>query len=119
MALEDKVLHSLFHSLLPYGIFCHMDARQLFKDKFHYGDGAIREMVIWELPKSSPERPHGLKYRLFYGYPGQYLVRYDNEAGKGDHRHYEDREENYSWESVEQLINDFRTDIERLRGEHE
>lgn len=96
-----------------------MDAKLLFRDKYLYPDDAIREMVIWQLPKPDFERPHGLKYRLFYGFPGQCLVRYDNESGKGNHRHYEDREEDYDWKSIEQLIKDFQTDIERLRGEHE
>lgn len=96
-----------------------MKAKLLFKDRYIYSDGAIREMVIWQLPETDKERPHGLKYRLFYGHPGNCLVRYDNERGKGDHRHYGEKEENYHWISVEQLVSDFRADIERLRGEHE
>lgn len=93
-----------------------MKARLLYKDKYRYRDGAIREMTIWRLPFSDLERPHGLKYRLYYGYPGRCLVRYDNERGKGDHRHYGEQEEFYPWASVQQLIGDFRADIERLRG---
>lgn len=94
-----------------------MDAKLVFQDKYIYADGAIRDMVIWRLPASAinSERPHGLKYRLFYGYAGQCLVRYDNERGKGDHRHYENREEFYNFVSVEQLVRDFRADIQRLR----
>ena len=82
-----------------------------------YKDGAIREMIIWRLPTRDQERPHRLKYRLSYGYPDRCLVRYDNERGKGDHRHYSDREgdheENYSWTSVRSLITDFKADIEK------
>lgn len=94
-----------------------MVANLLFKDKYVYADGAIREMVIWQLPIRDPERPHGLKYRLYYGYPNQCLIRYDNERGKGDHRHEGDVEENYSFVSAKQLIQDFKADIERIRGE--
>lgn len=94
-----------------------MSAKLIFKDKYIYKDGAIREMVLWQLPIISNERPHGLKYRLYYGYPGKCLVRYDNEQGKGDHRHYLEQEQNYPWVSVEQLAVDFKSDIERLRGE--
>ncbi len=106
----------------PYGIKCHMAAELLFKDKYIYRDGAIREMVIWRLPHSDAERPHGLKYRLYYGQQGLCLIRYDNERGKGDHRHYQnaegqESEEPYLWISVQQLIADFKTDIERFRGE--
>ena len=64
-----------------------MVAQLLFRDKYVYADGAIREMVIWRLPQADSERPHALKYRLYYGYPGKPPVRYDNERGKGDHRH--------------------------------
>jgi hypothetical protein len=42
-------------------------------------------------------------------------VRYDNELGKGGYRHYGDREETYVFVSVEQLISDFKMDVERLR----
>ena len=74
-------------------------------------------MVIWRLPEEDDERPHGLKYRLFYGAPGKSIVRYDNERGKGDHRHYGGVEEPYIFSTVEQLIQDFAGDIERYRGE--
>jgi hypothetical protein len=94
-----------------------MSARLLFRDKYIYADGAIREMAIWLLLETDTERPHGLKYRLFYGYPDRCLVRYENERGKGDHRHYGGRDESYAFVSVEQLIADFRVDIERLRGD--
>ena len=92
-------------------------AKLLFREKYIYADGAIREMTIWRVPEANIERPHGLKYRLFYGYPDRCLVRYDNEHSKGDHRHYGGREEPYGFVSVEQLIADFRVDIERLRGD--
>ena len=96
-----------------------MVAKLLFRDKYVYADGAIREMVIWRLPHMDRERRHGLKYRLYYGYPGKSLVRYDNERGKGDHRHEGENEARYTFISVEQLIRDFKADIERLRGEHD
>jgi hypothetical protein len=38
-------------------------------------------------PAPTPNRPHGLKYRLWAGRDGKTLVRYDNETGKGDHKH--------------------------------
>ena len=98
-----------------------MSATLIFKDKYVYQDGAIRDMTIWRLPSNDTERPHGLKYRLFYGFPGDPRVIYDNERGKGDHRHYYvqrgGQEEVYTWVSIEQLISDFRADIEKLRGE--
>ena len=94
-----------------------MAAKLIFRDKYRYADGTIREMVIWQLPKADNDRRHGLKYRLYYGYPGQYLVRYDNERDKGDHRHEGNQENQYTFVSVERLIEVFRADIARLRGE--
>lgn len=82
-------------------------------------DGAIVEGVIWQLPERSPERPHGLKYRLYYGRDGVRLVGYDNERGKGDHRHVGGREESYRFTSVDALWNDFMADVARERGDHE
>jgi hypothetical protein len=74
-------------------------------------------MRIWRLPESDAERPHGLKYSLFYGRAGQRIIGYDNERGKGDHRHYRDGEEPYAFSTPEQLVADFLDDVERERGE--
>lgn len=93
-----------------------MKAVLLLRDKYVYADGDIREMTLWRLPEPDPERLHGLKYSLFYGRDGERVIGYDNERGKGDHRHYRDREESYSFESVEQLIHDFQIDVENERG---
>ena len=62
-----------------------------------------------------PERPHGLKYSLYYGRAGERIVGYDNERGKGDHKHVEGREKRYRFVSVEQLVADFLADVERIR----
>ena len=74
-------------------------------------------MTIWRLPAASAERPHGLKYSLYYGHKGVRLDGYANEQGKGDHRHYGDREEPYAFTSVEQLIADFLSDVRKLRSQ--
>ena len=92
-----------------------MKARQLFRYKGRQGD-VIVEMVIWTLAAASEERPHALKYGLFCGRFGASVVRYDNEGGKGDHRHYSYREEPYHFESLGRLLDDFRHDCARLAG---
>lgn len=95
-----------------------MKARLIYREKFIYEDGAIREMVLWQLPRSFTEKPFALKYRLFYGLPdGTCIVRYDNETGKGDHRHIGGEEEAYHFQSVEILVADFLEDIQRVRRE--
>jgi hypothetical protein len=91
-------------------------------------DGTIVEMVVWELPKPVPPCVHhfkyrlfyGLpgqdKYRLFYGLPGQERVRYDNERGKGDHRHVAGSETGYNFVSLDQLLDDFERDVQEWRS---
>ena len=93
-----------------------MDARLIYREKFIYADGSIREMVLWQLPQKSTDRPHGLKYRLYYGLAdGTCLVLYDNETGKSDHRHINGKEEHYRFKNVETLVADFLSDIEQAR----
>lgn len=74
-------------------------------------NGAIIQIKVWRLPERTTERPHGLKYSLFYGRPGERVIGYDNERGKGDHRHYRHREESYTFENLVKLIEDFRRDV--------
>ena len=76
-------------------------------------DGSIIEIVVWELPEPLPPSLHRFKYRLYYGAGSQCRVRYDNERGKGDHRHFGESEHDYVFSSVEQLLDDFRSDVER------
>ena len=94
-----------------------MKAKQIFYDKAVLPDNSIVEMIIWQLPKPSPERPHGLKYSLFYGYDGLRIVGYDNERGKGDHNHFGEVESQYRFVSVEKLVADFLIDVERATHE--
>ena len=82
-------------------------------------DGSIVEIVIWELPKPVPPSTHRFKYRLYYGAGGLTRVRYDNERGKGDHRHLGGQEEPIVLESLEQLLADFRHDIETWETHYE
>jgi hypothetical protein len=57
-----------------------------------------------------------LKYSLFYGRPGIREVGYDNERGKGDHRYFQGAETAYAFTGVEQLVDDFWSDVRTLRG---
>jgi hypothetical protein len=94
-----------------------MKAELLFHQRIDYDDGAIAEMVLWRVPVSVPPAQHGLKYALFYGRPGVREVGYDNERGKGDHKHFKGKETSYRFTTVEQLVADFWKDVRTLRGE--
>ena len=77
--------------------------------------GRIIEVVIWRLSEPVPCSPHPFKYRLFYGTAdGRCIVRYDNERGKGDHRHVGEIEEVYLFSTLRKLIEDFESDTERM-----
>ena len=90
-----------------------MKAKRLFYDKAVLPDGGVVEMTIWQLPARSAERPHGLKYSLFYGRDGERIVGYDNERGKGDHKHLGATQLPYRFVNVEKLVADFLADVER------
>jgi hypothetical protein len=72
-------------------------------------------MKLWQVPNPVRGSKHEFKYSLFYGREGQRLVGYDNEAGKGDHRHYGATERAYLFTTPERLIADFVADVLRVR----
>ncbi|MBY0429845.1 MAG: hypothetical protein K2Q10_01495 [Rhodospirillales bacterium] len=94
-----------------------MTAKRIFYDKLEYPDGAILEMKIWQVPAPVVGSRHLLKYSLFYGYPGQRVVGYDNERPKGNHRHIHGREEPYTFTTPEALVDNFLADVKKARGE--
>ena len=94
-----------------------MKAARIFYDKALLPDGAVVEMTIWQLPRATLERPHGLKYSLFYGLDGERIVGYDNERGKGDHKHSGSNETLCRFVSVEKLVADFLADVERAKND--
>lgn len=81
--------------------------------RLNLDNGWIVQIRIWKLPATSQERSHGLKYSLFFGRKGERIVGYDNELGKGDHRHYRHREEPYPFTTMEKLIADFWNDVRK------
>lgn len=74
------------------------------------------EVVVWKLPQPLRGSTHDLKYRLAYVVDGVCVVRYDNEAGKGDHRHVGADESGYVFTSVDQLLDDFMADVAAWKG---
>ena|SRR3990167_10164540 len=93
-----------------------MRAKLLFREKNLLEDGHIVELVLWELPEKTKDRPHGYKYRLYFGdSEGNCLVRYDNENGKGDHKHIGKKEIVYEFVDQDKLIEDFYHDVIRCR----
>jgi hypothetical protein len=95
-----------------------MRAILLARTRIVYSSRSFAELVLWRLPKSVPGSVHQFKYRLAYVVDAECVVRYDNEAGKGDHRHFGTTEANYRFRTPETLVADFQKDIARWNDEN-
>jgi hypothetical protein len=73
------------------------------------------ELVVWQVPEPVPGSAHSYKYRLAYVVNDICRVRYDNERGKGDHRHLDGVEKAYVFRSLERLLADFWRDVNERR----
>ena len=94
-----------------------MKATELLRRRIVYDEAAFAELVLWQLPAPLQGSTHRYKYRLAYVAGGVCVLRYDNEAGKGDHRHFRGRETRYAFAGVEALLEAFQRDIERIQRE--
>ena len=92
-----------------------MDAEPIVRAKEVRDDGSVVEIVVWRLAQPLSPCTHPYKYRLYFGAGNQCRVRYDNERGKGDHRHVNSIEEAYRFVSISQLLDDFQHDVETWR----
>ena len=84
-----------------------MKATLLLRERLPFREDSFAEMVLWQLPAPLPGSSHRFKYRLAFVRSGVCLVRFDNEAGKGDHRHIKGKETKLAFVSPEKLIQDF------------
>lgn len=91
-------------------------ARLIEKSRTVLSDTTFYEVVLWHLPEPVPGSTHPFKYRLALIVNGECVLRYDNERGKGDHRHVGDREEAIEVSSLEALYDAFLADMERILG---
>jgi hypothetical protein len=92
-----------------------MPAESIVRVKEVRDDGSVVEIVVWRLTQPLAPCTHPYKYRLYFGAHGHCRVRYDNERGKGDHRHLGSLEELYRFVSLTQLLVDFQHDVENWR----
>ena len=96
------------------GILYIMEAELLLHRREVLSEIAFVERVLWLLPRTLPGSTHRFKYRLALVVNGECILRYDNESGKGDHRHIGGREEPYEFADIDRLLADFRADVERV-----
>ena len=80
------------------------------------GENAFIRIKVWKVDPKVPASQHSYKYSLVYVIDGVCILRYDNEAGKGDHKHVGDTEHPVTFSTLKDLIVQFRTDVTAMRS---
>lgn len=96
-----------------------MKAEPLINDRIIFGEEDFAQIVVWKVAKPLVGSAHRYKYRLAYVVRDVCVLRYDNEAGKGDHRHWGDSETPITFVGVDGLLAAFMADIERWNDGHD
>ena len=93
-------------------ILAWVKASLLIRNRIAYGEELFAEIVVWLVPEPAQGSGHRYKYRLVLVAHGECVIRYDNETGKGNHRHVgpDEMQTPYGFSSLEKLLNDFRVD---------
>ena len=94
-----------------------MKTELLLRERHVLSEDTFAEIVVWRLPRAARGSEHRFKYRLALVAAGECVMRYDNEAGKGDHRHIGDDEIHYELVGYDELIDDFWADVEKWMRE--
>jgi Family of unknown function (DUF6516) len=99
------------------GKITNMPATLLLRERRVLGDGRFAEIAIWRVPSAARGSPHVFKYRLAFVVDGVCVLRFDNESGKGDHKHIREREMPYEFQGPDRLVDDFWAEIVNWRAE--
>ena len=75
--------------------------------------------MAWHMPAPVPPSWHRVKDRLAYIVDGVRVIGFDNERGKGDHRHDGGVETPYRFQGVEHLVADFKAAVQAWRTAHD
>lgn len=89
-----------------------MRAELMLNERHTLSEGSFVEMVVWRLPSPLYGSGHVFKYRLALVVHGMCVLRYDNESGKGDHKHNGTEQIPYKFRSPQILLNDFWHDVD-------
>ncbi len=92
-----------------------MAARLLLRERRIIAEDRFAEIVIWRLPRPAEGSHHHFKYRLAFVGDQVCVLRFDNETGKGDHKHLGATEVAYDFTTLEQLIADFCDEVAQWR----
>jgi len=89
-----------------------MKAELLVNERHVLDARTFVEIVVWRLDRAVRGSIHRFKYRLALVADSVCVLRYDNEAGKGDHRHIGRVAKLYKFVDPETLLVDFWNDVE-------
>ena len=99
------------------GIDANMQADLLLKERRVLGEDRFADVVIWRVPERSPGSAHDFKYRLAFVVDNVCVLRFDNEAGKGDHKHVGAEQAPYTFTTLGRLVTDFWQAVQDWRPE--
>ncbi len=88
-----------------------MKATLLQKERIKLGEDRFVEIVVWQVAQPVPGSAHSFKYRMVLVVSEVCVLRYDNESGKGGHKHSGGIEASYAFSTLDQLVEDFWTDV--------
>ncbi|WP_375404635.1 DUF6516 family protein [uncultured Sphingomonas sp.] len=92
-----------------------MKAELRLRERIGLSETTFVELVVWRLPAPLAGSEHSFKYRLALVDAGVCVMRYDNEAGKGDHKHLGEVEVDYPFRGLNSLMTDFWADVAAWR----
>ncbi|MDR2113204.1 MAG: DUF6516 family protein [Candidatus Accumulibacter sp.] len=95
-----------------------MKAEILLRERTQLADTLFYQAVIWRVPSPVPSSAHDFKYSLALIADGVRVIGFDNERGKGDHRHRGKDEFPYEFISIEQLVDDFLEEVAKWCDAH-
>ena len=92
-----------------------MQASLLLRERRVLGEDRFADVTIWRLPEPVPGSAHAFKYRLALVVDDVCVLRFDNETGKGDHKHVGARQVPYAFTTLARLVADFWQEVEDWR----
>lgn len=92
-----------------------MNAKLMLDERHMLSAATFVELVVWRVPSPLSGSSHDFKYRLALVVGGRCVLRYDNEAGKGDHKHLGEIEMPYAFITPKTLLEDFWNDVNEWR----
>ena len=88
-------------------------ATVLLHERVVLSDRACAEIRLLGVPEPDEGSAHWFKYSLAFVVDRACVLCYDNERGKGDHRHFPDgTEKDILFVGIDALLDDFWTDVD-------